>query len=833
MKKWEEDRQLKLHSSKVKQAKPRILSNSPSLSKLNLATASAVAANQASSPLSHRVISPPSLVAESAVFKHLRKYNLQQYAKKFFDAGYGEDLSVLGSLSPAQVDALLNNFNVLPGHSLKLKTCLDSLKREITDYICSPNSTKKSPHPELQRGRSGPLSSQGKGKLLRSKSASNFNQNRSQLVSQFKTRHHFETDETDDLTSELESPVKNVLPARKSKLPSLGASASSGSLPTVSLTDTGLPVNGSSPERYANNHSMTEKAFSSNVVVLNRLNLSNQTAVQPNVVSVSSSSFSTQTGSDSMSTQTTNHSDGTASLSPVQNREISVQTSLILESLRDSRLSLSRRKSLSDSDHNLRTELERAKQEIDKLTSLLSQRDAQLEKLSSKLHHNHHKRDANLNQDGESTQDSLHDESIEERITSSYDELLDDSTEINQRISEMNHQNQHSNHHNASSSSSSFSTKLNTKVRLKSQTERLHFERKRNLPPLPPVSVSSMSTSTSTSMSAAVSSSFSNGVSSGLSSTTPVSVSASTEDVNFASPAVTVRTSTKGQLQPVDLNGPPVPLLKHRGLANSVDTHVAIGTISDPDLDEIIRCVSICLSQMMKQNASADTSPRKETVVTDVENQDITIAPIKKKDGQTVLERFADIFSEERAMEEKAKQDIGHNRLAVIGRRRPLPPESISIYNYVRNIVVTVRMETECNAICIAYIERLVLKTGFSLTADNWKRITLTSLLLASKVWDDDSYENGDFAYAFPLFSLAEINEMERSFLQLLDYDLSIKASDYAKYYFLLRTYSQKDSESFPLKPLDITRAKHLQKKCQQTEYSLRNIYGAPLAKTL
>jgi hypothetical protein len=37
--------------------------------------------------------------------------------------------------------------------------------------------------------------------------------------------------------------------------------------------------------------------------------------------------------------------------------------------------------------------------------------------------------------------------------------------------------------------------------------------------------------------------------------------------------------------------------------------------------------------------------------------------------------------------------------------------------------------------------------------------------ILASKIWDDESFENDNFARAFPQYSTYEINELERVFL--------------------------------------------------------------------
>ena len=45
---------------------------------------------------------------------------------------------------------------------------------------------------------------------------------------------------------------------------------------------------------------------------------------------------------------------------------------------------------------------------------------------------------------------------------------------------------------------------------------------------------------------------------------------------------------------------------------------------------------------------------------------------------------------------------------------------------------------------------------------------------------------------------------MERVFLDFIDYRLTVKTSEYAKYYFILRTFAEKNQKSFPLRPLDL-----------------------------
>ncbi len=113
-------------------------------------------------------------------------------------------------------------------------------------------------------------------------------------------------------------------------------------------------------------------------------------------------------------------------------------------------------------------------------------------------------------------------------------------------------------------------------------------------------------------------------------------------------------------------------------------------------------------------------------------------------------------------------------------------------------------MEKEVPIVALVYIERLILKSGMWLSGANWRKVTLTALILASKVWDDESFENDNFAKAFPQHRTLDINEMERVFLDFIQYQLYVKSSEYAKYYFILRAFASKNKKSFPLRPLDL-----------------------------
>ncbi|CAD8124829.1 unnamed protein product [Paramecium sonneborni] len=157
-------------------------------------------------------------------------------------------------------------------------------------------------------------------------------------------------------------------------------------------------------------------------------------------------------------------------------------------------------------------------------------------------------------------------------------------------------------------------------------------------------------------------------------------------------------------------------------------------------------------------------------------------------------------------------------------------PEVVS--NYCKNIIITSKMEKEVTILCLVYIERLLTLANISLEPQTWKRVVLISLIIASKIWDDESFENDNFAKVFPQYRTKDINEMERIFLILLDYKLQVYPAEYAKYYFILRMYTESKKRSFPLRPLDLNTIMKLQKQSNQAEYGLKQKYAQSLNKS-
>lgn len=147
----------------------------------------------------------------------------------------------------------------------------------------------------------------------------------------------------------------------------------------------------------------------------------------------------------------------------------------------------------------------------------------------------------------------------------------------------------------------------------------------------------------------------------------------------------------------------------------------------------------------------------------------------------------------------------------------PVPPvvrpTPATIREYLKKMFSTAECAEDCNIICLIYLRRMLECAGnpYGLTSYNWKVCMMTALLLASKVWDDLSMVNEDFAYFLP-FSLEQINSWEVKFLSCIKFNVRVSASEYAKVYFDLRKRAQREGYDYmPEKELDIHQAVKLE----------------------
>jgi hypothetical protein len=147
-------------------------------------------------------------------------------------------------------------------------------------------------------------------------------------------------------------------------------------------------------------------------------------------------------------------------------------------------------------------------------------------------------------------------------------------------------------------------------------------------------------------------------------------------------------------------------------------------------------------------------------------------------------------------------------------------PSLDEITNFYRDVFRRAQMESDTIIMSLIYVERLIKVTngGLRPTRKNWRSLLFSCMVLSSKVWDDLSMWNADFSQTCPSrvkFSLRRINELELAVLGALSYEVRVPASEYAKYYFLLRSMLIKSGlggdDLKTMNPLDVEGAKQLE----------------------
>ncbi|XP_047487773.1 cyclin-Y-like protein 1 [Penaeus chinensis] len=161
--------------------------------------------------------------------------------------------------------------------------------------------------------------------------------------------------------------------------------------------------------------------------------------------------------------------------------------------------------------------------------------------------------------------------------------------------------------------------------------------------------------------------------------------------------------------------------------------------------------------------------------------------------------------------------DIFDERLHPLSREGVPPdydrhnPEHRHIYKFVRTLFNAAQLTAECAIITLVYLERLLTYADIDMTPGTWKRIVLGAIILASKVWDDQAVWNVDYCQILKDISVDDMNELERQYLVMIQFNINVPSSVYAKYYFSLRTLAEANDLTFPAEPLSKERAQKLE----------------------
>ena len=168
-------------------------------------------------------------------------------------------------------------------------------------------------------------------------------------------------------------------------------------------------------------------------------------------------------------------------------------------------------------------------------------------------------------------------------------------------------------------------------------------------------------------------------------------------------------------------------------------------------------------------------------------------------------------FSEEKYILEKP-ESFDKARIALLRET----PSVENIFDFMKALDDCAQFSSECCIISLVYINRIIAFTEMPLQPTNWRPLVLCSLLVAQKVWDDRYLSNADFAFIYPFFVTEEINKLEQKFLELIQYNVTVKSNLYAKYYFELRGLFKDNEKDFPLQQITEADARLLEQRSRE-----------------
>lgn len=159
-------------------------------------------------------------------------------------------------------------------------------------------------------------------------------------------------------------------------------------------------------------------------------------------------------------------------------------------------------------------------------------------------------------------------------------------------------------------------------------------------------------------------------------------------------------------------------------------------------------------------------------------------------------------------------------------------PEHKVIYRFVRNLFNAAQLTAECAIVTLVYLERLLTYGEMDIAPSNWKRMVLGAILLASKVWDDQAVWNVDYCQILRDTAVEDMNELERQFLEVIQFNINVPSGVYAKYYFDLRALAGDNDLTFPLEPLDKERAQKLEAMSSTREDNFKMLVKPRVARS-
>mmetsp|Transcript_15230 Transcript_15230/g.30752 ORF Transcript_15230/g.30752 Transcript_15230/m.30752 type:complete len:714 (-) Transcript_15230:637-2778(-) len=243
-----------------------------------------------------------------------------------------------------------------------------------------------------------------------------------------------------------------------------------------------------------------------------------------------------------------------------------------------------------------------------------------------------------------------------------------------------------------------------------------------------------------------------------------------------------------------DLKSIPKPTLQQR---NTCGTLYVSSTMSDPDKDATIKCVCgiyrAHILQAAYEEATSGFRPQVRFDEYEIFNDVGSERGAGLAKEVSISRRSGNNPSHDDTRDEAPMDNDPSIEAYTADSIESIVPSLDEITAFYSDVFRRSQMETDCIIMSLIYIERLIKITvgGVRPRIGNWRSVLFASMVMSSKVWDDLSMWNADFSQTCPSgvrFPLKRINELELAMLNCLKFDVKVRASEYAKYYFLLRS---------------------------------------------
>jgi hypothetical protein len=212
--------------------------------------------------------------------------------------------------------------------------------------------------------------------------------------------------------------------------------------------------------------------------------------------------------------------------------------------------------------------------------------------------------------------------------------------------------------------------------------------------------------------------------------------------------------------------------------------------------------------QLTKSNSSSSLYSVKDT--------------IQQPDQHRILRSCARILTEMISQADDVK--VGPPDAFVCKSNTEVPTIDV-VFDFLKETYGIAEWSPECNIIALVLVNRLCGTANYQMNYRNWNKLTLISLLVAQKIWDDVPLTNVDFPQLWEMvfpeaqgFDIKQLNKMETVFLNMIEWQTHVQRSVYCHFFFELRALSMEENShaEFPLQVMTDDQAQKLEMRSQK-----------------